>query len=406
MERSPRRSIPLIVHVPHVSTSVDALEGNRSSIVDVQMAGKKHSIIFNQEKTQFMERERPHKVIKDTKFSGALSNLQSCDLIEAEGDIVSQSMLGCDLESITVPSETVSVLDTIVRLVVTRTLSPIPYWRIPIGGQYLDNGGPIVAKKAVVICMQVLAESASSLQSSNNFLATKLQKKMGKNPNQFREFVGDMITMFLAGTETSATTILSCIYQFAQDKFLRDGLRIETEALGEDIESIDVTAIPSKLPLLTSLIFEVLRHLESSVPMYLDNVKIPAQSSLFVTNRIESKKSYAPLSGPRDKFCAKKYLMQNDSGKDDLSDLGHIPTPSTGFQSFGLGARICPGRHFFIRFAYFLLLLSLLLALYAQAKMIEYITEAHNTYKAILISKELSSSISCKVSCHCPPLSI
>ncbi len=84
----------------------------------------------------------------------------------------------------------------------------------------------------------------------------------------------------------------------------------------------------------------------------------------------------------------------NPNRKDVLSGPGDIHTPRMGFQSFGSGAVICPGRHFFIRFAYFLLLLSLLLALYAQAKKIVHITEERNACKAILISNNCFLSLS------------
>ena len=412
--------LPIIGHVPHVPSFVDTLEGwadaydNGSGIVEVHMAGKKHFLICNQEKAQFIESKRPHKVIRDTKFSGVLSSLQVFSIFEAEGetwkkerrlippffnhknvqdyvghanlvfsrlmkkwssqcdngpvvvtqdihctatDIVSLSMLGYDLDSVTVPSEMATVWDTIPRIAVKRALSPFPYWNIPLVGQYLDNGGPI-SEKAVAFCKQVLTESTVSLQSSNNFLAAKLLKETEKNADQFPEerLIGNLIVMFLAGAESTATTTLSCIHQLAKDKVLQDELHAEAEALGEDIESIEITAIPSKLPLMTSFIFEVLRcfsaftyrHFESSIPLCLDDVELPAQSSLFVLNRAIARKSntpLGPLNSPRDKFCAKRYLTQNENGKYVLSGSGDIPTPNMGFRSFGTGARICPGRH-------------------------------------------------------------
>ncbi|GFH46155.1 hypothetical protein CTEN210_02629 [Chaetoceros tenuissimus] len=412
--------LPIIGHIPHVPSILDTLEGwadtydNGSGVVEVQMAGKKHFIICNQEKAQFIESKRPHKVIRGTKFSKAFTSLQVCGLIEAEGetwkkerrmippffnhknvqdyvshanlvfsrlikkwssqcdagpvavtqdmhhaatDIISLSMLGYDLDSVTAPSEMATVLDTIAKLLLKRAVSPFPYWKIPIVRQYIDNGDPI-AEKAVAFCKQVLAESAPSLQSSNNFLAAKLMKEMGKKADQFPEerLIGNMITMFFAGTETTATTNLFCMYQLAKDKVLQDELRTEAEALGEDIESIDVAALPSKLPLLTSFIFEVMRYfpaisiqrLESTVPLTLVDVEIPAQSSFIVVGRFISKKSntpLGPLNSPRDKFCAKRYLTKNESGKYVLSGSGDIPTPSMGFRSFGPAARICPGRH-------------------------------------------------------------
>ncbi|GFH46149.1 hypothetical protein CTEN210_02623 [Chaetoceros tenuissimus] len=412
--------LPIIGHIPHVPSILDTLEGwadtydNGSGIVEVHMAGRKRFIICNQEKAELIESKRPYKVIRDTKFSKVLSSLQICGLIEAEGetwkkerrmippyfnhknvqdyagyanlvfsrlikkwssqcdagpvtvtqdiycaasDIISLSMLGYDLDSVTAPSEIATVLDTIARLIVNRTTSPFPYWKIPIVGQYIDNGGPI-AEKAVAFCKQVLAESASSLQSANNFLAAKMLKEMGKNADQFPEerLVGNLLTMFIAGTETTATTTVSCMYQLAKDKALQEELRAEIEALEEDIESIEVASIPSKLPLMTSFIFEVLRcfpavslqQFEILIPLCLDDVEIPAQSSFFIMNRFISKKSntpLGPLNSPRDKFCAKRYLTQNENGKYVLSGSGDIPTPSMGFRSFGSGARICPGRH-------------------------------------------------------------
>ncbi|GFH46152.1 hypothetical protein CTEN210_02626 [Chaetoceros tenuissimus] len=384
--------LPIIGHVPHIPSILDTLEGwadtydNGSGIVEVQMAGKKYFIICNQEKAQFIESKRPHKVIRGTKFSQALSSLKSCGLLEAEGetwkkerrlisphfnhknlqdylshanlvfsrlikkwlsqcdagpvtvtqdmhhaatDIISLSILGYDLDSVTAPSEIATVLDTYARLLLKRTLSPFPYWRIPIVGQYLDNGGQNT-EKAVAFCKQVLADFASSSQSSNNFLVAKMLKEMGKNADQFPEerLVGNMITMFSAGTESTATTTVSCMYQLAKDKSLQEELRAEAEALEENIESIEEIR---KLGTIDS------RHVE-----------IPAQSSFFLLPRFISKKSntpLGPLTSPRDKFCAKRYLTQNENGKYVLSGSGDIPTPSMGFRSFGSGSRICPARH-------------------------------------------------------------
>ncbi|GFH46148.1 hypothetical protein CTEN210_02622 [Chaetoceros tenuissimus] len=412
--------LPIIGHIPHVPSIFHTLEGwadtydNGSGVVEVQMAGKKHFIICNQEKAQFIESKRPYKMIRGTEFSKVLPSLQIHSIVEAEGetwkkerrmippffnhknvqdyvshanlvfsrlikkwssqcdagpvvvtqdiyctasDIISLSMLGYDLDSVTAPSEMATVLDTIARIVPKRALSPFPYWKIPIVGQYIDNGGPI-AEKAVAFCKQVIAESAPSLQSSNNFLAAKMMKEMGKNADQFPEerLVGNLMAMFIAGTETTATTTVSCMYQLAKDKSLQEELRTEAETLGEDIESIGVASLPSKLPLITSFIFEVLRcfpafswlRLENSVPLCLDDVEIPARSSFFVLPKGISKKSntpLGPLNSPRNKFCAKRYLTQDDTGKYVLSGSGDIPTPSMGFRTFGSGARICPGRH-------------------------------------------------------------
>lgn len=412
--------LPFLGHVPNILSFVDTLESwadtydNGCGIVEVQMGGKKHFIICNQEKAQFIESKRPHKVIRDAKFSGVLSSLKVFSLFEAEGetwkkerrmippyfnhknvqdylelsnlvfsrlikkwssqcddgpvvvtrdilcalaDIISLSTLGYDLDSLTVPSEMATVWDTIATLSLKRGLSLIPYWRIPIVGQYLDNGAPIT-NKAVAFCKKILAESAFSAQSSNKFLAAKLLKEMEKNAHQFPEerLIGNLILMFLAGTESTAITTLSCMYQLAKNKVLQDELRAEVDALKEDIESMEITSIPLKLPLMTSFIFEVIRcfppfcyrHFESSIPLVLDNMEIPAQSSLFVMNRTISKKSntpLGPLNSPRDKFCAKRYLTKNDSGKYILSRSAEMPTPSMGFRSFGTGARICPGRH-------------------------------------------------------------
>ena len=124
----------------------------------------------------------------------------------------------------------------------------------------------------------------------------------------------------------------------------------------ENYDSASLEDFTNCLPRLRSLVYEVLRlkgpvafmGVENRDPIEIDGVQLPPNTSFFLMWRYistreesESRTPRGPRDTPLKDFCARRWLVDDDSKG---SPMVVSPTYKTGFRAFGTGRRVCPGR--------------------------------------------------------------
>ena len=259
-----------------------------------------------------------------------------------------------------------------------RALSPIWYWRIPIIGQDLDGYGKYyrnigMALNQVIDEFEKKREEAKatikqSMGERKTFLG-KLYDAMEKENSWLSRarVVGNIVTAFIAGIDTTSKTLNVVMYLLASNKKLQKELRDHVahfdlaNALFEDLCTCTST------PMLKSFLHEV--HRCYGVPfLVLKTVEaipfcgdtLSAHQEIMILSRYLSMQTenppndvpFGPDNLPPSAFSHRRYLVpaeeSNEQGTKDENYQKWTcrnPNPrSTSFMSFGHGARVCPGR--------------------------------------------------------------
>ncbi|GFH56399.1 hypothetical protein CTEN210_12875 [Chaetoceros tenuissimus] len=287
------------------------------------------------------------------------------DILLATVDIIALVAFAKDLDTVTMGGGKITtVLDKLFGLGMLRTMVPIKYFKIPIIGQYLDGGKKLI-DFAFNFCGDIVndfrRENIDYDVKSKTFLGKmiELSDKDSANALSTERFIGNLLTLFGAGSETSASAAMICLYEICVDK---TGLQ---DKLYKEIMAMDARATPSlesyldSLPLLRSLLFEVLRMkgptpvagAENIAPIEVDGVMLPQNTYfLFLYKYITEVEEFDKSTGkgtprglrnaPINQFCPYRWLEEKkESGK----VVFRKPTYATGFRAFGAGVRICPG---------------------------------------------------------------
>jgi len=243
-----------------------------------------------------------------------------------------------------------------------RILSPFSFWKIPIIGQYLDGAGWAIKRLENEFSRLVReSDSLPDASESKTFLSKIISYNKsagGDNAMSHRRLIGNLMTMFAAGSETTHVTICSALYTIARDDTgLQQELAAEALAMG-DLETAGLDAITDGLPRLRSLIYESLRMRGPTPFIGVENTEalelvpgtvLPPGTKFFIPWRYISTLDDAdpsrltplgPNNTPRTDFDARRWLTETP----DKGLVVDRPTHKTGFRPFGEGNRVCPGR--------------------------------------------------------------
>jgi cytochrome P450 len=347
------------------------------------------------------------------------------DLLCTTMDIISLISCGHDLNSIEKKGkeeEAVVQLDEDLRdvfhLVTLRSLVPFSFWNIPFIGQYMDGGGWKVHRVKRTL-MKIVNDTKHSLlaktsrssegvtsksaddgsRSSSSSSAKKKLSFLRKLLIQHRQeddekkshldidrLFGNLLTLFIAGTDTTTNTLCVCLYMLAADKVLQDKIASESLALFQNTLNSDAPNnngadgkkkakssqhMYEQCPRTMSLIYEVIRYygpapilfLENSKPIDLIGTTLPAKTQFMILNgyamrcNSENDGEKCTPRGYKDSspsiFDAERYLMFGSPSEVRGNDYEvssattttlHPTTPKTGFRGFGSSIRVCPGR--------------------------------------------------------------
>jgi cytochrome P450 len=266
-----------------------------------------------------------------------------------------------------------------------RGLSPVWYWRVPVIGQYLDGLGfaiDRVWKMMDQVVRDYEREHVSSSSSGNGEESTDTSSSSPKKKTflsklydvmhsektklSHERVIGNIVTLFMAGTDTTSKTLAFALYLLARDTQLQKEL--QTEAAGVDLKVATLQDLFERLPRLKSFLHEVHRMygvpviaLQADREVTFCGTKLPKGTNFLLLLKYIGNQTIAPSAdvppGPNgevpSEFCPTRYLVKDaDTGR--LSSL----TPSTkagGFMVFGHGMRSCPGRTYSETFSYLLL---------------------------------------------------
>lgn len=238
---------------------------------------------------------------------------------------------------------------------VKRGFSSIWYWRVPIIGQYLDGRGWAINRvyRTINAAVEDYEKRGPSTHKAT-FLHKVYEKMQAEKSTLARSrLVGNVTTLYVAGTDTTSRTLATALYFLAKDTVLQAELREEADAF--TLKSASLDDLFQKLPRLKSFLHEV--HRWYAVPILsfrtvkdvpLAGSILPAYTNVFVLSRYVavSKSASDVPAGPNDSlpdaFDPRRWIVQ-ESGK--LSCPGPNPK-STSFLTFGYGLRSCPGRNY------------------------------------------------------------
>jgi len=279
-------------------------------------------------------------------------------------DILSIAGYGCDFDLIN-KEDSLLAQDVLNLLTASiyRTMSPVRFWRIPLIGQYLDFAG--FRKRRVEKLIGSYVDEYTSKQDSlsdaqkRTFLG-KLLENMKDSSSKIsrKDVMGNLITLFLAGTDTNTQAIMWCLYKIASDETNLQQQLFE-EMKNFDLQSCSFADLSTRLPRLKSCMHEVHRFyagfpvviLEAIEEIQLAGKTIPPQTPFLVLMRYPSISPtnpskdvpVGPQGEPPCEFCPRRWLSTSES--DVVSCLSpNATTNSAAFMAFGVGQRACPGR--------------------------------------------------------------
>mmetsp|Transcript_6420 Transcript_6420/g.12679 ORF Transcript_6420/g.12679 Transcript_6420/m.12679 type:complete len:518 (+) Transcript_6420:107-1660(+) len=285
-------------------------------------------------------------------------------LLRTTLDVIALVTCGADIDSLRKgKSDMGNDLKQLFKALSLRGLSPIPYWKIPLIGSDLDGGGS-AADRLVKTYRKLIRENEALSESEKpkNFLTKILS--LSKNVDlQYAmaedRLIGNIMTMFAAGSETTQVTLCSALWEIASDESgLQDELAAEALAF-KIFDEAGLDEIADGLPRLRSLIYEVLRLRGPTSLIGLQNMKeveiggttFPPNTTFLIAWRYISTLDdsdperlipLGPNNAPRKEFCPRRWLTTNEDGNTTVQNPSH----KSGWRPFGVGMRVCPGRDF------------------------------------------------------------
>lgn len=301
------------------------------------------------------------KLIQKWKSSPDNSVSITTDLGGMTADSISKIMLNKDFDFLNHPeSEMARNVQNAMRGALSRSFSPIWYWRIPVIGQYLDGYGWAIKNvwDTTIRAIHEIQHDGSPTDSTKSSKTTFLHKLFGSMREEQRSLdedrvAGNAITLFLAGTDTTQKSLIMALYFLANDLELQKELR--EDAADFDWQAATFDQLYTQTPRIKSFLHEIHRWHAFPLMMLETQAKIPFHGyqlskgqSVFVLLRHSSTQKNQPSKDvPMEnshEFNPRRYL-EKDVTTGETVCVSPI-TGNGGFLSFGHGARSCPGRRY------------------------------------------------------------
>lgn len=299
----------------------------------------------------------------ENKSSDGSSVVINNDIFMMMANILSIAGYGLDLDFISnadnqLATDVLNLLSTSA----IRLVAPFPYWKIPFIGQYLDGGGFKKDRidKLIGKYVDEYTKNKDNLTDAQRrtFLGKLLENMNDSKAKVTREDVmGNLLTMFLGGTDTNTQAITFAMWKVADDK---TGLQDElyNEMKGFDLNNCTFEDINTRLPRLKSFMHEIHR-VYGGFPFFILEVveeiqlggrtvepftpcmvlpRYPTMSKVNPSKHVP----LGPDNKPNHEFCPRRWLTIDKLG--EVTAVTPNTATSCAFNAFGNGARSCPGR--------------------------------------------------------------
>jgi len=141
------------------------------------------------------------------------------DLMHMTAETISRVALGRDMDLLNTPDSTIAYdIEKLFTRGFGRASSPIWYWRIPLIGQYLDVLGFSIDRTHKLL-HSIVASAQDAGEDKGSLFLNKIYSLMKAETSYLQQdrLVGNILTLFIAGTDTTGKTLTNTLYLLAKD---------------------------------------------------------------------------------------------------------------------------------------------------------------------------------------------
>jgi cytochrome P450/nitrite reductase/ring-hydroxylating ferredoxin subunit len=277
--------------------------------------------------------------------AGAVVDMQR-DMMRFTVDVTTSLVFGHDINTIEGDGDTVRRhLELVFPMINRRINMPVAYWRrIRLASdRRLDAALAQVhayCRKLIEQTRQRMTADPSIAARPGNLLEAMVAATTEDGERLTgEELLGNMLTMLLAGEDTTANTLSWTVYLMGQSPAVRDTLRGEIDAVEQDEAGIYVEQ--GRLPYTDAVVAEAMRlkpvapllFFETNRDLVLGQLRLPRGTGVVLLTRLPGMDP--SLVESPDRFRPERWLELRPSRADWRADV----------MPFGGGPRFCPGRN-------------------------------------------------------------
>mmetsp|Transcript_5472 Transcript_5472/g.17275 ORF Transcript_5472/g.17275 Transcript_5472/m.17275 type:complete len:623 (-) Transcript_5472:26-1894(-) len=183
-------------------------------------------------------------------------------------DIIGSAVFNYEFDSVEKPSRVVQAAIDTLREAEHRSMTPAPYWKIPGAMQLVPRQRAFVENMNLLndqLNAAIAAALADRVETDTEALQESRDYESLENPSLLRFLVDqrgeeatdtqlrdDLMTMLIAGHETTASALTWCVFELAQNRALLAELRAELDAVlpdggapatRDDVERLELTRL-------------------------------------------------------------------------------------------------------------------------------------------------------------------
>lgn len=271
------------------------------------------------------------------------------DLMRYTVDITTNLAFGYDVNTLESDGDVIQGhLDKIFPMITRRVNAPFPYWRfIRLPADRALEKSLEEIKKAIA---EFVAHSRSKIannpqleeQPSNLLEAMLVARDQTQARFSDREITGNVLTMLLAGEDTTANTMAWMLYFMAENSNVQRRMQCEIDRVLDKETLLDDYESLTRLTYTEAVAFEAMRlksvapllFLETNDAVKLGDMELAAGTPLFLLLRQCALQDSAFAQAER--FNPDRWLNPNNSNTSTHKTSACLP--------FGAGPRFCPGR--------------------------------------------------------------